>query len=348
MTDRLIWLGLLCLTLLGCRAEASRSQLGNLQTIEAAATRPLLFVSPEPSEPGPRLSGQTPVWPSATPTGQITREAGVPPSITPSHTPTPFASENSIGVSIGGRALRHYQLGHGAQQIVFIGALHGGHECNTRWVLEAVQERLLAEPELVPATVTVHILPAINIDGCLLDTRENARIVDLNRNWDTPDWQPDSYGPFGFLEGGGGDVPFSEPETFHLKNWLLALQDSHDEQDIWIVSYHSAVPPTGLVLPAYLADGQSAEAAHALARFYAAAAGYRFSEVWVGGYRITGELAFWLGVNGFVGIDVELPDRQGAEAVPAGFTTSHIETNWQAILALLELAQTQPNLDDDL
>ena len=170
---------------------------------------------------------------------------------TQTSTAVPFASQDSIGVTIGGRDLIHYKFGFGPRQLVLVGALHGGHECNTRDVLQAFQRRLMAEPELIPETITLHILPAINIDGCLLDTRENARVVDLNRNWDTPDWQEDAYGPYGYVAGSGGDVPFSEPETYHLKNWLLRLRASSSDIAPWVISYHSAVPPDGLVLPAY-------------------------------------------------------------------------------------------------
>ena len=267
------------------------------------------------------------------------------PSMAPTFTatPIPFASTDSIGVSIGGRDLRHTRLGFGATQLVLLGALHGGHECNTRDMLLAIEERLLAEPELVPASLTLHILPELNPDGCLLDMRENARGVDLNRNWDTPDWSPDAEGPYGYLPGSGGDVPFSETETYYLRNWLLALREANPEAPIIVISYHSAFPPTGLVLPGYHYSGETDAAAAELAQFYSDQAGYGYGTTWLGDYSITGELVYWLTLNGFVGLDVELPDREGAEWIPAGFTLSHTDNNWQALLALFAwLAEPLP------
>jgi hypothetical protein len=43
----------------------------------------------------------------------------------------------------------------------------------------------------------------------------------------------------------------------------------------------------------------------------------------------------WAGENGFIAIDVELPDRNAADTIPAGWSESHIETNLQGLLAIM-------------
>jgi hypothetical protein len=217
---------------------------------------------------------------------------------------------------------------------VAIGALHGGHECNTYELLLHILERLEAEPEALPADVTLYVVPEANPDGCVLDTRENANGVDLNRNWVTPDWTRDVEGPFGPVAGGGGPEPFSEPETVALRDWLLALR-AEDDEPIWILSYHSAVPPTGAVLPGYEQQGEPGPLSEQLGMAYAEATGYLYSEEWVGAYEITGEFVHWAELNGFAAVDVELPDRGPADSIPTGWDETHVETNWRGLMAAI-------------
>ena len=329
---------LVMLPLLGCSAMAGLPM--TTTTEPTSAPEMVVAATVEPTQPRQPVLTATATGrsitpsPTATPSSISTAIPSATPSMTPSATPIPFSEQDSIGVSIGGRELRHTRIGLGQTQLVLLGALHGGHECNTRDLLEAVQARLLAEPELVPATMTVHILPELNPDGCLLDTRENARGVDLNRNWDTPNWASDAEGPYGYVPGSGGDIPFSETETYYLSRWLLALREEYPEGPIIVISYHSAFPPTGMVLPGYQLSGATDAAAAELAQFYSEQTGYLYETDWLGHYSITGELVYWLTLNGFVGLDVELPDRLAAEGVPAGFALSHIDNTWQALLAL--------------
>jgi hypothetical protein len=293
-------------------------------------------VSPAPHVPEPETPQATPAGratPSPTATERPTATPAATPALSPTRTPSP--QHAVIGRSVEERPIEVVRLGDGPRRFVAIGALHGGHECNTYELLLHFLERFEAEPDALPPDVTLYVVPEANPDGCVLDTRENANGVDLNRNWDTPDWTPDVEGPFGPLAGGGGPEPFSEPETTALRHWLLNLRAEHDGP-IWILSYHSAVPPTGAVLPGYEEPGLPGRLSQELGLAYADATGYLYSEEWLGAYEITGEFIYWAELNGFAAVDVELPDRGPADSIPAGWDEPHVETNWRGLMAVLE------------
>lgn len=233
------------------------------------------------------------------------------------------------------------RLGHGERWFVLLGALHGGHECNTSGVVEGIIEYFKTEPAQLPANVTLFAIPLINQDGCAANTRNNANGVDLNRNWDTPDWQADAQAAVGLVVGAGGPQPFSEPETQLLRDWLLALQAAAD-RPLVVISYHSTVPQTGLVQPGYYQPGEPGHQSEQLALRYSEITGYRYSETWVGNYTITGELVYWANLQGIVAIDVELPDRGAANTVPAGWSETHIQTNLRGVLGLVRLGEEVP------
>jgi hypothetical protein len=268
----------------------------------------------------------------------------------------PWQARRVLGYSVQGRPIESYRLGTGANWFVVLGAIHGAHECNTYGLVNALLAEL-SQPTSevgsgtqhlapvdghyrVPADVTLFIVPVVNPDGCALDTRLNARGIDLNRNWNTSDWISDAGGPTGVIAGSGGPYPLSEPETLALSRWLAALQADSPTGIVRLISYHSAVPPTGLVLPAYAPDGQPDPQSLAMAETYAAVTGYRLSLTWVGNYVITGQLIYWARLKGMAAIDVELPDRNGAGTIPVGWVTSHTKTNLQALLALLSEASS--------
>jgi predicted deacylase len=239
-----------------------------------------------------------------------------------------------IGMSVQGRPIEATRLGTGPRWFVVMAALHGAHECNTNELAVGILGRIMAEPSLLPEDVTLYIVPLANPDGCALNSRYNANSVDLNRNWAAGDWTADAEGPGGFITGSGGTAPFSEPETAALQSWLQQMRQHSPDGELRVVSYHSVVS-TGLAQPAYAVYGQPEPRSEALARGYAEVTGYLYSAVWVGTYTITGEFIHWAGENGFIAFDVELPDRNTADSIPAGWTDSHIETNLRGLLAIL-------------
>ncbi|MCP4420309.1 MAG: murein peptide amidase A [Chloroflexi bacterium] len=259
------------------------------------------------------------------------------PTAAPTPTPTtqPWYESSLLGNSALGQAIEHVQIGNGPRPFVIIAALHGGHECNTHELVRGMIGRLTTDPTLLPPDVTLHAIPLINPDGCASGTRSNANQVDLNRNWETANWLADAEGPAGIQPGSGGAFPFSEPETILVRDWFTRLINSYPEQQIQVISYHSVVPNTGLVQPGYSQQGQPHPAAITLAQTYANASGYLYSNVWVGSYTITGEFINWATDNSLVAADVELPDRNGADTIPIGWSETHIETNLSGLLAVM-------------
>lgn len=326
---------LLCLPFLalGCDEAAGRPATPGVTTSTAAAAIPTIqdpasattVNTPEPTTPPPATA--TPV-PTATPSPAIT------PTIPPVN--TPWSESQLLGHSVQGRPIEYLRLGSGSRWFVVLGAIHGGTECNTYSLVEAMRDRLLEQPALLPDDVTLFLAPLINPDGCVANRRANANGVDLNRNWNTDDWVADAETPQGVVLGSGGPSPLSEPEVAALQSWLLALRDQAPTGTLQVISYHSAVPDTGLAQPAYTEAGQPEARSDQLARAYAEATGYLYSPVWVGNYNITGELIHWAGDNDVIAIDVELPDREMADSVPAGRTESHLETNLRGLLEVLE------------
>lgn len=89
-----------------------------------------------------------------------------------------------------------------------MGAFHGDEE-NSTALLERWIHHLQTETALDFQAHPILIIPALNPDGLAADTRTNARGVDLNRNYPTPQWQPENQGSIYY----SGPAPASEPET---------------------------------------------------------------------------------------------------------------------------------------
>ena len=311
------------------------------QTASPTATNTTLATLPAAEIDTAAIASPTPTLVSPTATPSATSLPSATPTVTP--TPLPWLAEQVIGYSVQGRPIESVRLGHGERWFVLLGALHGGHECNTIGVVEGILDYFIAEPERLPDDITLYAIPLINRDGCAANSRGNANGVDLNRNWDTPDWQADAEAAAGVIIGSGGSHPFSEPETRYLRDWLLSLQENAPGHSPVVISYHSAVPQTGLVQPGYLQAGATGFVSSQMARYYSEATGYLYSESWVGNYTITGELIYWANLQGIVAMDVELPDRGPANTIPAGWSETHIETNLQGVLAIMTMAIDKPD-----
>jgi hypothetical protein len=99
-----------------------------------------------------------------------------------------------------------------------MGGIHGGWERNTERLVLMAYEQLGRDPGQIPSELTVFFVPGTNPDGLVAgsgpDSAWNARGVDLNRNFETANWSPDTfgrpggrYGPTGTRTGGGGTAP---------------------------------------------------------------------------------------------------------------------------------------------
>jgi protein MpaA len=141
------------------------------------------------------------------------------------------------GTSVHGTALNLFGPSAGPVDLLVMASMHGD-ECESTVVLS---EALRSVPE---DALAMPVILAVNPDGMALGTRGNANGVDLNRNWPTRNWTPDTV----FYKAHGetvrdialspGAEPASEPETRTLLDLVQALRPAA------IVSLHA---PLGCV-----------------------------------------------------------------------------------------------------
>jgi protein MpaA len=158
---------------------------------------------------------------------------------------TPTTSAEVVGHSVDGRAIKAHRLGDATSphKVLVVGCIHGNECAGT-----AVTHKLVRKTP--PPAFDLWVIPSVNPDGHRLGLRQNARGVDLNRNFGSEwipigsRWDPEYSGPY----------PWSEPETRLVRALVRRI---HPELTIW---YHQ---PQKLVR----AWGQSVPAARKFARF---------------------------------------------------------------------------------
>jgi hypothetical protein len=283
--------------------------LCSVHTGDAFSTEVVAQTQPHPTQPS---------HPSPDHTG-MDRATWETLQVTPTLTTTTVLT---IGFSVQQRPIQAVRIGTGSRVVVITGAIHGGTESNTSTLVYGLLERFERLHEVLPADLSLYIVPMINVDGVRNDTRYNANGVDLNRNWDSGDWQPDSFDSSGRVVGGGGSAPFSEPETAALSAWLLELR-AQSSSRVLVIFYHAEYPPSGLVLPG--------SAGADITQPFANALGFAYSGVY-SEYPVTGEAVSWCGAQQIGCFDVELPNT----AQP---TEADMELHTQAILSVLLLGQ---------
>ena len=294
------------------------------QNVVAIATQTTPTLEPTPSLiPSPTLAPTGTLTPAtavvtfATPTSALTPDNMIETVAAPSPTlsvgwpePTP------VGISYGGRTIVDYQLGQGPRQIVLVGGMHGGYEWNTISLAYDLFDYFVAHPELIPQTITMHIIPSANPDGqyaatgkegrfsvsdVYIDTvpgRFNGRAVDLNRNWDCS-WQPTA--TWRGNEVSPGAAPFSEPETSALRAYLTTLDPAV------VVFYHSAANG---VFAAGCPDVH--QPSMDLAAIYGSASGYPIYERFFH-YEVNGDASDYLSTLNIPSFSVELITHEGLD-----------------------------------
>lgn len=117
--------------------------------------------------------------------------------------PPPFGIESFvIGRSIDGRPIECAAVGEGGDVLLIIASIHGDETGGTPLIRRLIKV-LEARRDLVRSRRVI-VIPEANPDGMARRSRCNARGIDLNRNFDTPNWSAGRR---------AGEVPFSEPET---------------------------------------------------------------------------------------------------------------------------------------
>ena len=151
--------------------------------------------------------------------------APAPAGAAPSSAPTVL--DAVLGRSVQGRAVRVTRIGDPAAptRVLVVGAIHGTEPAGT-----AVVRWLRSHPIRQPRVV-LWLVHDLNPDGAAAGTRQNARGVDLNRNF--PDaWRPGG-APFGTYYP--GPRPLSEPESRLAARLIRRL---NPDLTIW---YHQAL-----------------------------------------------------------------------------------------------------------
>lgn len=232
-----------------------------------------------------------------------------------------------IGFSVEGQAIQAFRFGNGPRSVVLIGAIHG-NEQNSAVLTRDLGNYFAAALNLLPPDTSLYLIPILNLDGFRAGTRQNAHGVDLNRNWPSRDWQPNTDDGTGLKVGAGGSAPFSEPETAALAAWLLKLRDQAHGK-LQVLFYHAAYPPAGLVL--------SGSVGEPVTRPIAAILGYKMAgeEGWTA-YPVTGMAIQWCADQSIGCFEIELPNR-------ANLTEAKTKLHAMAVLSVLLWDQIQPD-----
>ena len=203
-----------------------------------------------------------------------------------------------IGQSVSGKPLIVYRFGDGSIKRMIVAGIHGGYEWNTVHLAEKLIQYVRLYPAVIPANMTLYIMPVLNPDGYDkefgTEGRANANGVDINRNFDAfweKDWPREGCWNRGIISA--GSVPDSEPETRAIEEFLVTY-----EVDA-LISYHSAalgIFPGGQ--PPYNDSVRLAELLHIASK-------YPYPPI-DSGCKYTGQLIDWAAAHDIAAVDVEL------------------------------------------
>lgn len=182
--------------------------------VAAATTLVVPTSGPPAAEPPVTAPSVAPSSTAMAPTVPAATGSPVPVTAPPSGGVTSPPHERVIGFSTNGVSLvaRRYGTGGGIP-VLGVGTIHGDEAAGLRIV-----EALRRSP--VPTGIELWLIDTVNPDGTAANTRENASGVDLNRNFDSGDWQLVGEG----TERYSGTVPASEPETKAVQTFLQEIR----------------------------------------------------------------------------------------------------------------------------
>lgn len=248
-----------------------------------------------------------------------------PPAVVEQQVEEPVVADTGptrtvIGTSVEGRSIEAYTYGDGETHLLFVGGIHGGYEWNSVLLAYRMMDYLEANPDVVPANLSVTIVPSANPDGvydvvgidgrfALADVpadegpmgtgRFNANNVDLNRNFDC-NWAPESTWRSNTVSA--GTAPFSEPEAVAIRDVVNTIEP------VAVVFWHSQ---SNAVYASECNNGVLPGTIDVM-NTYATAAGYP-AVASFDAYPITGDAEGWLASMGIPAVTVELSTHETIE-----------------------------------
>ncbi|QLQ09364.1 MAG: DUF2817 domain-containing protein [Nocardioidaceae bacterium] len=140
-----------------------------------------------------------------------------------------------IGTSVRGRKIMAYRVGDPTAKVkaVVLGAIHGNEKAGitvARAIRKADRKKNGERGRI--KDVDLWVVPTINPDGVVKNRRQNARNVDLNRNWGVK-WAPLSSPYY------SGKRAWSEPETRAFRKFLKQVDPR------FVVSFHQPLHGVG-------------------------------------------------------------------------------------------------------
>lgn len=213
---------------------------------------------------------------------------------------TNCARVSKVGTSVQGRGIYATYFGSGSKKILFFASMHGS-EANTKSTLSKLITELEINSSKIPSDKTIIIVTTFNPDGIANRSRFNANGVDLNRNFNSSNWTSGTYFLNNYYPLGGGEYPFSEPESIAIKNLVIK------ENPYVTISYHAAA--------AYVVPSNTSKSIE-LGQTYSQLSGYKYIAPGTQGafsYDITGTFEGWAGQNGYNAIVIELASAYSDE-----------------------------------
>jgi protein MpaA len=136
--------------------------------------------------------------PAASPKHRVARARGPVQRAATPRPSTPRLRRFTIGHSVRGRRIDAYELAApgASKAVLVVGCIHGNELAG----IAIARQLLTARP---PAGSALWMIPDLNPDGVAASTRQNADLVDLNRNFPWH-WRP---------LGAPGDIHYSGPRA---------------------------------------------------------------------------------------------------------------------------------------
>lgn len=138
--------------------------------------------------------------------------AGPLPAATAAKDRPAVIEKRVIGKSVKGRDIVAWRLGNprSSKKVLLLAAMHGNEKAPVRTL------RALRDGKPIKGA-DIWVVPVVNPDGYAKNRRQNARRVDLNRNFSTS-WKKQKGATY------SGRKAFSEPETRALRNFVKKIK----------------------------------------------------------------------------------------------------------------------------